>query len=67
MHWFAYVMWPIAWLHGIGSGTDRGSAWYVALAVVAAITVAGALIWRLGPDFATLGSRRGPLTKLVPT
>ena len=66
VHWFAYVMWPVAWLHGIGSGTDRGSAWYVTLAVVAAITVAGAIIWRLSPGFATLGGRE-PRTTPVPT
>ena len=67
VHWFAYAMWPIAWLHGIGSGTDRGSAWYLALAVVAAITVGGALIWRLGSGFATLGGRRESRTVLVRT
>ena len=67
VHWFAYAMWPIAWVHGIGSGTDRGSAWYLVLAVAAAITVATALIWRLGPNFATLGGRREPRTTAVPT
>lgn len=67
VHWFAYAMWPIAWVHGIGSGTDRGSAWYLLLAVAAAITVATALIWRLGPNFATLGGRREPRTTAVPT
>jgi methionine sulfoxide reductase heme-binding subunit len=67
VHWFAFAMWPIAWLHGIGSGTDRGSAWYLALAVAAAITVAAALVWRLSPSFATIGGRREPHTTSVPT
>jgi methionine sulfoxide reductase heme-binding subunit len=67
VHWFAYAMWPIAWVHGIGSGTDRGSAWYLAVAVAAVITVATALAWRLGPNFATLGGRREPRTTAVPT
>jgi sulfoxide reductase heme-binding subunit YedZ len=67
VHWFAYAMWPIAWVHGIGSGTDRAAAWYLALAVAAAISVAAALIWRLGPNFTTLGGRREPRTTSVPT
>jgi sulfoxide reductase heme-binding subunit YedZ len=52
VHWLAYAMWPVAWLHGIGSGTDRGSTWYLALAVLAALAVGAAIAWRLSPSFA---------------
>jgi sulfoxide reductase heme-binding subunit YedZ len=31
VHWFAYAMWPVALLHGIGSGTDRSTGWLVAV------------------------------------
>ncbi len=58
VHLLAYAMWPIAWLHGIGSGTDRGTAWYLTIAVICAIGVAAALAWRLSAGFTTLGGRR---------
>ena len=58
VHWFAYAMWPVAWLHGIGTGTDRGAGWYLAVSVVSAIAVAAALGWRLSTGFETLGGRR---------
>jgi sulfoxide reductase heme-binding subunit YedZ len=67
VHWFAYAMWPIAWLHGIGSGTDRGSGWYLALAIAAALVVAAAVAWRLGPGPTTPGARRESRTTSVPT
>lgn len=60
VHWFAYAMWPVAWLHGIGSGTDRGSAWYLTIAIVSALLVVAALAWRVSPGFDTLGGRRNP-------
>jgi len=58
VHWLAYAMWPVAWLHGIGSGTDRGSSWYLALAVAAAAAVVAAVAWRLSDGFTTLAGRR---------
>jgi sulfoxide reductase heme-binding subunit YedZ len=45
VHWFAYLMWPVALVHGIGSGTDRSRPWMLAidaacvLAVLAAATI----------------------------
>jgi sulfoxide reductase heme-binding subunit YedZ len=61
VHWLAYAAWPIAWAHGIGSGTDRGTGWYAAFAIGCTIAVGVALIWRIGPGFATLGGRREPV------
>jgi methionine sulfoxide reductase heme-binding subunit len=49
VHLLAYACWPIAWLHGIGSGTDRGTGWYLAAAVICALAVGTAVIWRLLP------------------
>jgi sulfoxide reductase heme-binding subunit YedZ len=47
IHWLAYLCWPIALIHGLGSGTDTQLP--VALAVEAACTLAvlAALAWRL--------------------
>lgn len=58
VHLLAYAMWPIAWLHGIGSGTDRGTTWYLTVAIISAIGVTTAIAWRLHPTFTTLGGRR---------
>jgi methionine sulfoxide reductase heme-binding subunit len=58
VHWLAYAAWPVAWLHGIGSGTDRASGWYLSVAVACAVAVGIAVAWRLTPGFATLGGRR---------
>jgi len=64
VHWLAYAMWPVAWLHGIGSGTDRGQGWYLAVAIGCALAVAAALVWRLSTGFETLGGRRVPRPSL---
>ncbi|MFD4528891.1 ferric reductase-like transmembrane domain-containing protein [Streptomyces sp. NPDC058470] len=44
VHWLAYASWPIALIHGIGIGTDTGSAWMLWLTiscVTAALTAFG--------------------------
>jgi sulfoxide reductase heme-binding subunit YedZ len=52
VHWVAYFAWPIAVLHGIGTGTDASSWWILAITVVCAGAVLAAAVWRLGsaPD-----------------
>jgi DMSO/TMAO reductase YedYZ heme-binding membrane subunit len=42
VHWLAYVSWPVAVLHGLGTGTDVKSAWSVllTLACLAAVLIA---------------------------
>lgn len=47
VHWLAYASWPIAVLHGIGTGTDSSALWMRAIDVVCVIAVLGALVWRL--------------------
>jgi sulfoxide reductase heme-binding subunit YedZ len=47
VHWLTYVSWPIAVLHGIGTGTDAGSAWLVALQVLCVLAVLAAIGYRL--------------------
>jgi predicted ferric reductase len=41
-HWLAYASWPIAVVHGLGTGTDAWSAWLFALTAlcVGAVSVA---------------------------
>jgi sulfoxide reductase heme-binding subunit YedZ len=43
VHGLAYAMWPVALLHGIGSGTDRSTIWMIGVdlaCVIAVVTVA---------------------------
>jgi DMSO/TMAO reductase YedYZ heme-binding membrane subunit len=42
IHWLAYASWPVAVLHGLGTGTDTKSWWMLALTVacVAGVVVA---------------------------
>ncbi len=47
VHWLAYASWPVAVLHGFGTGTDTLSAWMLAIDVVCIGTVAIALGWRV--------------------
>ena len=43
-HWLAYACWPVALLHGLGSGTDAGTTWMrVVTGVCVAIVIAAAL------------------------
>jgi methionine sulfoxide reductase heme-binding subunit len=47
VHWFVYAMWPVAFIHSVGMGSDRGRAWFLTLAVLSAASVLAAVIWRL--------------------
>jgi methionine sulfoxide reductase heme-binding subunit len=48
IHWLAYLAWPVAVLHGLGTGSDVRTAWLLWLngACVAAVLVA-LVSWRL--------------------
>ncbi len=47
VHWSAYVAWPVALWHGLGTGTDSRLPWLLALDAVAVAAVACAVWWRL--------------------
>ena len=48
VHWIAYLMWPIAVIHGIGTGTDQQFAWMLAIEVACVGSVVAAVAWRFG-------------------
>jgi methionine sulfoxide reductase heme-binding subunit len=54
VHWFVYAMWPVAFLHAVGMGSDRGAGWFVVTAVLSAIAVCAATAWRLTRGFVEL-------------
>jgi sulfoxide reductase heme-binding subunit YedZ len=47
IHWLAYASWPLAVLHGVGTGTDGTALWMLAIDGVCVAAVGVALIWRL--------------------
>ena len=47
IHWLAYASWPIAIVHGFGTGTDGWSAWFLGLAAMCVGAVGVATVYRL--------------------
>lgn len=47
LHWLAYVSWPVALLHSLGTGSDARFGWLQALAVICLLFVAGAALARI--------------------
>lgn len=62
-HWLAYACWPIALLHGLGTGSDVKSAWSLALTAVCVLAVVIAVCARALPGWPERRSVRvGALT-----
>jgi sulfoxide reductase heme-binding subunit YedZ len=47
LHWAAYLCWPAAVAHAVGTGTDRTSGWLLAVVAACGAAVGAAGIWRL--------------------
>lgn len=47
VHWTAYACWPVAVLHGLGTGSDASSVWLVWLTVACALATLAAVLVRL--------------------
>jgi sulfoxide reductase heme-binding subunit YedZ len=58
VHYLAYVCWPIAVLHGLGSGTDARLPLAIFINVVCIASVVGAVAWRLVAGRSIPGARR---------
>ena len=57
VHLFSYASWPVAVVHGLGTGSDTKSVWALLMVAVCVLAVVAALIWRLlhaGPRFTAL-------------
>jgi sulfoxide reductase heme-binding subunit YedZ len=46
-HYLNFAVWGAATLHGVGSGTDRSSPWFLAMYALAVSAVGAAIVWRL--------------------
>jgi sulfoxide reductase heme-binding subunit YedZ len=55
VHWLAYLLWPLAMLHYLGTGTDMAAGWGFWLAVLSAALVGAAIVARV-----VAGRRAGP-------
>lgn len=47
VHWLAYAAWPVAFAHGIGASPDLRGGGLRELAIVCALAVGGAGLWRM--------------------
>ena len=47
VHWLAYACWPVAVLHGLGTGSDSRQLWALAITFACVAVVAWAVIARL--------------------
>ncbi|HEX8940572.1 MAG TPA: ferric reductase-like transmembrane domain-containing protein [Candidatus Limnocylindrales bacterium] len=47
VHWLAYAAWPVALLHGAGTGSDTGALWMRLLDATCVVLVVGATTMRL--------------------
>ena len=60
VHWAGYVCWPVALVHGLGTGTDGAARWVLAVTAACALAVAAAGVWRLAAGWpARAGLRAG--------
>jgi predicted ferric reductase len=47
VHWLAYGSWPIALVHGLGTGSDASSKWLLAVSVTCIVAVLAAMLTRV--------------------
>jgi predicted ferric reductase len=47
IHWLSYASWPIALLHGFGTGSDVKSTWLLALSIACLLVVLAAVLVRV--------------------
>jgi predicted ferric reductase len=48
VHWLSYAAWPVALLHGFGTGSDVKSGWLQLLSAVCVLAVLAAVLVRIG-------------------
>jgi sulfoxide reductase heme-binding subunit YedZ len=58
VHWLGYASWPVALLHGLGTGSDTHQGWVLALNALCVVAVVVAVLYRgLARVSATAGLR----------
>jgi hypothetical protein len=64
IHWLAYASWPVAVLHGLGTGSDTKAGWMLALTAACVAVVAIAVVARIAAARAAPFSVRAPAALL---
>jgi methionine sulfoxide reductase heme-binding subunit len=59
VHWLTYASWPIALLHGFGTGSDVKSGWMLAISILCLAVVIAAVLVRVLSGWPENLSRRG--------
>lgn len=63
VHWLAYGSWPIALVHGFGTGSDAGAKWFLALSIGCVLIVLAAVAARVSTGWPNhRGTRVSALT-----
>lgn len=57
VHWLAYACWPVALLHGLGTGTDASHTWMLALTIACVASAGAAGLHRLRQSDVAAGVR----------
>ena len=65
VHWAAYACWPIALLHGLGTGSDAKLGLVLALNMACLAAVVFAVWWRLADAWATQAAPSGATVAAV--
>jgi sulfoxide reductase heme-binding subunit YedZ len=66
IHWTAYASWPLAVIHGLGTGSDAKAPWFIAIVASCVVGVLFALVLRLGEGrLATLPIRAAAAIAVV--
>lgn len=47
VHWSSYLCWPVAVLHGLGTGSDTAVRWVLGLTIGCVALITGLTAWRL--------------------
>jgi methionine sulfoxide reductase heme-binding subunit len=59
VHWLSYASWPIALLHGLGTGSDTKSTWMLLISVACLAAVLAAVLVRIAAGWPDRLARRG--------
>jgi predicted ferric reductase len=66
VHWSVYLCWPVAVVHGLGTGSDTPARWVLWLTAVCVALITGLIIWRLAQGWpANPGVRIGSAVALA--
>jgi predicted ferric reductase len=58
VHWLSYTSWPVALLHGLGTGSDTHQRWVLALNAICVVAALAAALYRVvGAASLTAGAR----------